>query len=78
MTIAAVSFRSESGDHYLSLFTDIDGPIEFADRLQEEFGDEFSYLYVNGICTDDGTESALKRELLDRIEQAQEGDDFYG
>lgn len=77
MTIAAVSFTSESGDHYLSLFTDITGPVDFTDRLEEEFGDEFAYLYIKGVCTDDATEAALKSELAERIEQAQEGNDFY-
>lgn len=78
MTVAAVSFRSESGDNYLSLFTDVTGPEDFVSRLEQEFGYEFAYLYVNGLCTDDETEKALEQLLLERIELAQEGDDFYG
>ncbi|UAV89638.1 hypothetical protein [Pseudomonas phage COT4] len=78
MSIVAISMRSESGDDYLSLFTDIQSPADLAQRLQEEFGDEFAFLYVECVCTDDETEQAMRQEVVARIEEAQEGEDFYG
>jgi len=70
MTIVAVSMRSESGDDYLSLFTDADGPVEFADRMEEQYSEELSYLYIQCICTNDGTERSFHNELQSRIESA--------
>lgn len=67
MTIVAISFISESCDHYLSLFTDIQNSEDLVSRLKEEYNEEFGYLRVDSYATDD-----LKKEgeLINSVRQA--------
>lgn len=73
MTTVAVSFTSESGDRYLSLFTDVGTPAEFVSRLEEEYGEEFSYLRVDAYASDDvAVEGDLIAALREALWAAQE------
>jgi hypothetical protein len=47
----AISYVSESGDHYLSLFPDNDLFWSMLRKEREKFGDEFKYLYVLNVET---------------------------
>lgn len=70
MSTVAISFTSESSDRYLSLFTDVTSIVELVDRLEETYGDEFAYLYVDAVCTDNGTEQEVQSAVAQRISEA--------
>lgn len=74
MSIVSVALRTESGDEYLSLFTDIQSPSDFVSRLFEEYATELTYVYYVAVCTDDGTEGAMENALQEQIEHLQKED----
>uniref|UniRef100_A0AAU6VZT2 Uncharacterized protein n=2 Tax=unclassified bacterial viruses TaxID=12333 RepID=A0AAU6VZT2_9VIRU len=76
MTTIAVAMKTESGDDYLSMFTGVVSPTDFADRVEAEMGEELAYVWSIDIVTDDGEVNVFKHALQERIEQLQ-GDDFY-
>ena len=47
--IAAISFTSESGDHYLSLIEHYTNH-ELDQKLVAEYGDELPHLYINCVA----------------------------
>lgn len=70
--IVAVCLRTESGDSYLSLFTDIQSPQDFVERVEENMGDELEYVYDISICTDCCADDVLTTALQERIEEMRE------
>jgi hypothetical protein len=76
MTTIAVAMRTESGDDYLSMFTGVVSPSDFAERVAAEMGEELAYVYYSQIVTDNGETNVYKYALQERIEQSQ-GEDFY-
>ena len=74
VSIVAISMKTESGDDYLSLYTDIKDSEHFVSRVKEEMGDEFAYVYDFSICTDDSTEEALEEALYKKINEVQDND----
>jgi len=76
MTTIAVAVRTESGDDYLSMFTGVLSPRDFADRVEAEMGEELAYVYHSQIVTSDGETNVYKHALQERIEQLQ-GEDFF-
>lgn len=76
MTTVAVAMRTESGDDYLSMFTGVQSPTDFADRVEAEMGEELAYVYYTAVVTDNSETNVFKHALQERIEQLQ-GDDFY-
>lgn len=77
MTTIAVSMRTESGDDYLSMFTGVLSPKNFADRVEAEMGEELAYVYTSSIVTDDGETNVYKHALQERIEQLQQLEDGF-
>lgn len=71
MAVVAVSFTSESCDHYLSLFTDIEGPEDLVERLKEEYGDEFAFMSRWQLVADEDTDE-LEQALRQALEEATE------
>ena len=72
MTIVAISFTSESCDHYLSLFTDIKNSQDLVDRLKEEYLDEFAYLRIDSFVTDEvSVEVGLIKAVRDALDEAE-------
>lgn len=76
MTTIAIAMRTESGDDYLSMFTGVLSPTDFADRVEATMGEELAYVYYSQIVTDNGETNIFKHALQERIEQLQ-GEDFY-
>lgn len=76
MSIVAVSIRSESGDDYLSLFTDIKSPEDFVDRVAMNMGGELVYVCFHKVCSDDDSR-VYSRALQERIEQLQQLEDGF-
>lgn len=70
--IVAISFTSESTDRYLSLLTEVGSAEEVADIVEMEYGDEFPFLYIDQVATDNGTEQEVMDAVQLRIEKAQE------
>jgi len=75
MTTIAVAMKTESGDDYLSMFTGVLSPTDFADRVEAEMGEELAYVWSTSIVSDEGEVNVFKHALQERIEQLQ-GDDF--
>lgn len=70
--IAAVAMKTESGDDYLSLFTDISSPEDFVERVEEEMSEELAYVWDVSVVTDCMAHSQLEQALYERIKQMQE------
>jgi hypothetical protein len=71
MTIVAVSMRTESGDDYLSLFTDIKDTQDFVNHVEDNMGEELAYVYSHSVCSD-GDSQIFKQALQQRIEELQD------
>lgn len=72
MSTVAISFTSESGDRYLSLFKDVESPEHVADLVAKDYGDEFAYLYIDCVVTDNKTEKSVIQAVQTLIEEAQD------
>lgn len=72
MATVAVSLRTESGDDYLSMYTGVTSPQDFASRVAQEMGEELAYVYTQSVVCDDGRESDYNRALHAAREEAQE------
>tara|TARA_R110000851_G_scaffold278716_1_gene431811 strand:+ start:1299 stop:1508 length:210 start_codon:yes stop_codon:yes gene_type:complete len=59
----AISYASESGDHYLSLYGDIDNIESIVKAEKREYGDEFSYFYIKRIKSFYIDEKKLEKAL---------------
>jgi hypothetical protein len=71
MTIVAVSMVTESGDHYLSLFTGILCVEDFVERVEDNMGDELGFACTINVCSDGATRLFLDA-LLERRDQLLE------
>lgn len=73
----AISFVSESSDHYLSLFENKETIEEIIDSLKRGYGDEFQYLYVNKCVSTDHNVAVLGTEITKAVATAyqEEGED---
>lgn len=64
VTIVAVSLKTESGDSYLYLYDEVDGPDEFAELISLDMMEELAYVSnwdVNVLHGDlDSYEEALR------------------
>lgn len=72
MSTVAISFTSESGDRYLSLLTDVHSPEHAAELVAEEYDEEFAYLYIDCVVTDNETEQEVVMAVQALIEEAQD------
>jgi hypothetical protein len=68
----AISYTSESGDHYLSLYEGVDSIQNIVRDEKYSFGDEFGYLYIQNIESTDIDEGALSIALQEAIEEASD------
>lgn len=68
--IVAVALRTGSGDSYLSLFTDIESPADFVERVEENMGAELGFVYDIAVCTDCCAHDVLESALWDAVNAA--------
>jgi len=68
--IFAISAVSESSDHYLWCVQGT--PDEIVEKIQNEMGDEFAYLYIENIqpLVSDTLNYQYARELKDKLSEA--------
>lgn len=71
----AISFVSESGDHYLDLFDNGETIDEIVATLKENYNSEFQYLYVKNCESSNYNTEDLEGKLTEAIEAYYEGDD---
>lgn len=71
----AISFTSESGDHYLDLFENGETIEEIVSNLKENYGSEFQYLYVQNCESSNYDTSEVEGKITEEIEASYEGDD---
>lgn len=71
----AISFTSESGDHYLDLFENGETVDEIVNSLKEAYNDEFQYLYVQNCESSDYGTKMVVGKVTEAIESSFEGDD---
>lgn len=71
----AISFTSESGDHYLDLFENGETVEEIVNTLKENYGDEFQYLYIQNCESSNYDTEDVESKVTEAIEAAYEGDD---
>lgn len=67
MTTFAVAMRTESGDDYLFMFTDVLHPDDFVARVEDVMGDELAYVYSTQIVSDECEVNVYKHALQERI-----------
>ena len=76
----AISYRSESGDTYLSIFPAEASIQEIIDTEKECFGEEWAFLFIEDAVTltltDDELET-LTNEIHQSIEKAQEEEEYF-
>lgn len=76
--VVAVHLRTESGDDYLFLYTDIFSIDDFVERVVDDMGEEFGNVYYIETKTDCCADSAYKRALRVKVEEIQQLEDgFY-
>jgi hypothetical protein len=64
----AISFASESGDHYLELFEGGETVADIVSILKEKYGDEFQYLHLHNSLSSECSESDLDRKICEAVE----------
>ncbi|MND84990.1 hypothetical protein D3C80_768960 [compost metagenome] len=75
--VVALSMRTESGDDYLFLYTDISSVDDFVERVVEGMGGELAYVYhveVKTDCCADGTYSRALQEKIEEVQQLEDGE----
>ena len=66
----AISYVSESGDHYLNLFDDAQSIKEIVAHEQKQFDAEFASLEVKNCVSSDHNEQDVCQALCDAISKA--------
>jgi hypothetical protein len=66
----AISFVSESGDHYLELFEGDETVEGIVGLLKEKYSDEFQYLYVQNCLSSTHNVPVLEGRVCEAIEGA--------
>jgi hypothetical protein len=70
--ITAISYTSESSDHYLSLYTKGDTIKDIVKAEKVSHGDEFGYLYIQNIKSTGLSTVELRDALGEAIDAANE------
>lgn len=73
-SIVAVAMKTESGDDYLYLYTDVQCPSGFVHQVGEDMGDELAYVWsVDVECSSAWFNNEdFKSALVDHIDGIQE------
>ena len=73
----AISFVSESGDHYLSLFDKGESPEEMITSMREEANDEWSYLYIQNVTSTELSKTEIQKftDMISKDIDASEQED---
>lgn len=71
----AISFTSESSDHYLELFEGEETIQDIVDVLKEKYSDEFKHLYLQNVLSSDYSISDLEEKVCEAIEVASEDEE---
>lgn len=67
MMATAISFVSESGDHYLNLFEGDENIEDMIEILKEQYSDEFQYLYVKNCLSSNFSVKEIEHSVDEAI-----------
>lgn len=63
----AISFKSESSDHYVFAFDDFPSTLEVTNKITERLGSEVAYLYIMAIDSNHTDMAKYNRNMSDAV-----------